>query len=146
MELSRQRYVSHQEMSKEIVNQKEEINTIQAHLNQLEELQDLFHVKMDEGDARLERIANRLDNLAVIREQKRDERDVKDVKNNKMFNEIMKKLNVVVLDSKSEQEKPESSSFRGTHNLRGQERDYKKIKNELPKYDGKTHRGAIIWV
>jgi hypothetical protein len=44
------------------------------------------------------------------------------------------------------QEELETNFSENIHNPRFKKRDHKKLKKELLKYDGKYHRGAIVWV
>jgi hypothetical protein len=44
------------------------------------------------------------------------------------------------------QEAPEINFSSNMYNPRFQDRDYQKFKKELPKYDGKDHRGVVVWV
>jgi hypothetical protein len=48
------------------------------------------------------------------------------------------------LEDQGHQEIPEIIFSRNTHKF--QDRDYQKFKKELPKYDGKDHRGVVVWI
>jgi hypothetical protein len=48
------------------------------------------------------------------------------------------------LEDQGHQEIPKIIFSRNKHKF--QNRYYQKFKNELPKYDGKDHRGVVVWI
>ena len=128
-------------MSKEISTQKDEFNSLKTRINKLETRQDNLQLTLDKYDTRLQGIEDQLHNLNVNKEAEQREKE----EHNALLNSILMQLKKIPSEV-SNPEMHDSIFFGGPSNSRVQERDYQKIKKEFPKYDGKDHRGAIVWV